>query len=113
MCSRRKKGIRLIVCVGRALQVVSHDSDAPDVHLLGVGLHQPDLRSHVDGSAADRVQFSVGEDLADAEVGELQQGIGSIGAQQYVFRLFISCVTLISRWMTPTWWQYRTASIKI
>ena len=57
-----------IVYVGRAVQVVGCHSDTPDVYLLGVRLHQPNLRSHIDGGAANGIQFSICEDFADTEI---------------------------------------------
>lgn len=64
------------------IQIVGHNSDAPDVYLFVVGLHPPDLRSHIDRSSADRVQLLVRQDLADAEIRQLQQGIRAISTQE-------------------------------
>lgn len=64
-----------------SVQIVSHDSDAPDVHFLVIGLHAPYFRGHVNRSPADGIQFPVGEDLADPEVRQFQHAIRSIRRQ--------------------------------
>jgi len=58
--------------VGAAEEVVHDYADAPDVDLFVVHVAAPDLRGHVDGGAAVGAEHFAREDLADAEVCQLE-----------------------------------------